>query len=194
MRRHSNFSTPYCRLCHVTGQPNNVTRSHRIGDPECPKLSQADKEYIWASRNEPRVNAVNIADGTEELAHEYGYSDSEQQEGDDNPDQVNIPSDPPANCHTNAVRNMFFRPPETLIPSCNFIAPVPSQILTVFTEAQQPFHIELDSNATVNYIKLDVAKHFNFKICPNSQLSILADGATKLPAVGEIYEQFFRND
>jgi hypothetical protein len=80
------------------------------------------------------------------------------------------------------------------VPSCNFIAPVASQILTVFTEDQQAFHIELDSNATVNYITQDAAKHFNFKICPNSQLSILADGVTKLPAVGEIHEKFFRND
>jgi hypothetical protein len=55
-------------------------------------------------------------------------------------------------------------------------------------------HIELDSNATVNYIRLDAAKALNFTIMPNQQLSILADGITKLPAVGEINETFCRND
>ena len=66
-------------------------------------------------------------------------------------------------------------------------------ILTVFTADKRVIHIELDSNATVNYIKLSAAQHFKFAISPNSQLSALADGITKLPAVGEITETFFRN-
>ena len=40
------LSAPYCCLCHVTGQPDTVTRSHRIGDMKCPKLSDTDKQYI----------------------------------------------------------------------------------------------------------------------------------------------------
>jgi hypothetical protein len=78
--------------------------------------------------------------------------------------------------------------------SCNFIQPVPSQILTAFTRDKQPVHIELDSNATVNYITLVAAKSFGFHISPNSQLSVLADGITKLPAIGEINEIFSRNE
>ena len=78
-------------------------------------------------------------------------------------------------------------------PACNVIHPVPSHILTVFTEDKQVVNIELDSNATVNYIKLVAVQHFNFQISTNSQLSNLADGITKLPAVGEIMETFFRN-
>ena len=77
---------------------------------------------------------------------------------------------------------------------CNFIQPVSSQILTLHTASKQVIHIELDSNATINYIKLHVAKFYNFSIRPNSQLSLLADGITKLPAIGEIHETFFRND
>jgi hypothetical protein len=190
--RRNHFTTPYCRLCHLTGQPDSVTRSHRIGDPECPKLSQADKEYIWSNKRDPRVNAVSAADETEELAQEYGYTDTNLQEEESSQDQVQNHS-----LSTNTdiqITNTTPRPTSTSVPSCNFISPVPSQILTVFTADHQPVHIELDSNATVNYIKLDAAKHFNFKICPNSQLSILADVITKLPAVGEIHETFFRND
>ena len=66
-------------------------------------------------------------------------------------------------------------------------------ILTVFTADKRVIHIELDSNATVNYIKLSAAQHFKFAISPNSQLSTLADGITTLPAVGAITETFFRN-
>ena len=77
---------------------------------------------------------------------------------------------------------------------CNFIQPVSSQILSLHTASKQVIHIELDSNATINYIKLDTAKFYNFAIRPNSQLSLLADGITKLPAIGEIHESFFRND
>ena len=38
------FSSPYCRICRDTRQPDHVVRSHRIGDMACPKLSAADKE------------------------------------------------------------------------------------------------------------------------------------------------------
>ena len=65
------FSSPYCRICHVTGQPDHVVRSHRIGDMACPKLSAADKEYITAQRDNPRVNAITPADASA-IADEYG--------------------------------------------------------------------------------------------------------------------------
>ena len=47
---------------------------------------------------------------------------------------------------------------------CNFIQPVASQILTLHTATEQVIHVELDSNATINYIKLDAAKFYNFAI------------------------------
>ena len=230
----------YCRLCHLTGQPEEVVRSHRLGDMTCPKISQTDKQLIEAARTSPRVNALQPApDTAEQIAELLGYSDEDDLLA---AEQVSIPShyapppqprqearpqlrqdaQPPtrqeARPQTNLTDN---NSPELLrnlaatstssasaaqaheddsgkniqvSPQCNFIQPISSQILTVFTLDKKPVHIELDSNATVNYIRLDAAKAFNFKIVPNSQLSLLADGITKLPAVGEINEVFFRNE
>jgi hypothetical protein len=195
----SSFSSLYCRLCHVTGQPETVVRSHRTGDPECPKLSAADRTYIENQRNPQRLNAISQhTDGRTSLADEYGYDqDLEHEDSSLLDDQVRtqttktIPSpvlsySSPTSIH----RTSSSRP----MASCNFIQPVPSQILTAFTRDKQPVHIELDSNATVNYITLVAAKSFGFHISPNSQLSVLADGITKLLAIGEINEIFSRNE
>ena len=199
MTRQQAFSTPYCRICHLTGQPDSVVRSHRIGDMACPKLSIADKTYIQQQRDQPRVNAVLAEDSADVLADVYGYEDidAEQLQQEDQVKQQLPTTSPlshqsvplPANIHADYSRNTT----TAIQPSCNVIHPVPSHILTVFTEDKKVVNIELDSNATVNYIKLAAAQHFNFKISPNSQLSTLADGITKLPAVGEIMETFFRN-
>jgi len=107
------------------------------------------------------------------------------------PAPATAPTTAPATAHATAHATA---PAPVPAPRCNFIKPVPSQILTVFTQDKRPVHIELDSNATVNYIRIDAAKSFNFHITPNTQLSILADGVTKLPAVGEIKQTFCRND
>ena len=66
------FSSPYCCICHVTGQPDHVVRSHRIGDMACPKLSAADKEYITAQRDNPRVNTITTPADASAIADEYG--------------------------------------------------------------------------------------------------------------------------
>jgi len=215
----------YCRLCHLTGQPEEMVRSHRLGDLSCPKISATDKQLIEASRAQPRVNAIQQAPDTpytNELADMLGYGEEdpvdnlpEDQVSQDHAhtdQQYRQPSGPKSSHFLSRVTeqknipNSTFLPRNTTVPCtsdaaakpqpprCNFIKPVSSQILTVFTQDKQPLHIELDSNATVNYIRLDTAKAFNFSISPNSQLSILADGITKLPAVGEINETFFRND
>ena len=75
-----------------------------------------------------------------------------------------------------------------------YIQPFPSQILTVFLdkESKIPFHIELDSGATVSYIREEEALKYKFTIMPNNQISKLGDGCTKFKAVGEIKTQFFR--
>jgi len=39
---------------------------------------------------------------------------------------------------------------------------VASQILTVFTPDKTPVHIELDSNATINYIRYDTARALTY--------------------------------
>ncbi len=204
------YSVLYCRLCHVTGQPESVIKSHRTGDPTCPKISAADRQYIEATRSAPRLNAMESLpqeDSISAVADIYGYDQEEQGiHCNQQDDQVSIarsvpniklisskithPTCPPLS-RTLPSSN---KPNEEAVPRCNFIQPVPSQILTVFTSDKRPLHIELDSNATVNYIRLDAAKAMNFSITPNQQLSILADGVTKLPAIGEINEVFYRND
>ena len=194
------FSSPYCRICHVTGQPDHVVRSHRIGDMSCPKLSAADKEYILAHRDAPRVNAITAATDSADIADEYGYGYNTEHTSQDNDtyeevsqvpqsSQPHLTSPAPNNNFTTSRSTCWTEPAQ-----CNFIQPVASQILTLQTANKQVIHIELDSNATINYIKMDAARHYNFSIKPNSQLSLLADGITKLPAIGEIHETFFRND
>ena len=76
MTRQQAFSSPYCRICHITGQPDSVVRSHRIGDMACPKLSEADKAYIQQQRDQPRINAIDADESTDSLADVYGYDDS----------------------------------------------------------------------------------------------------------------------
>ena len=196
------FSSPYCRVCHVTGQPDHVVRSHRIGDMACPKLSAADKEYIMAQRDNPRVNAITTANDAAAIADEYGYSHEEAsheyEEGEEVSPIISTSakhsSEPEFNNQYTTASSTYSRTASSKPPAqCNFIQPVSSQILTLSTAKQQVIHIELDSNATINYIKLDAARFYNFPIKPNSQLSLLADGITKLPAIGEIHETFFRN-
>ena len=81
------------------------------------------------------------------------------------------------------------------MPKCGYIEPVQSHILTVFTDKKNevPFHIELDSGATVSYIRESVTRKLNFKIQPNDQLFKLGDGLTKLRAIFEINVNLFRN-
>ena len=81
-----------------------------------------------------------------------------------------------------------------LMNTCNFIQPVPTQTLTVQDKSNNNVHLDLDTGATVSYAKLTTVQALGYKIKPNSQLSNLADGKTKLPAVGEIDEIFYRNN
>ena len=56
----------------------------------------------------------------------------------------------------------------TVNTGLNTLKPVPTQLLTVTDTAGNPFHIELDSAATVNYILLNEAVTCNLNIYPNS--------------------------
>ena len=46
--------------------------------------------------------------------------------------------------------------------------------------------LTLDSGATVSYIRLSVCQKMGLNIRPNGQLAVLAEGETKLPALGEV--------
>ena len=63
--------------------------------------------------------------------------------------------------------------------------PVPSQALTVKYK-NAPFRIDLDSGATVAFIRQDIAMKLNLSINPNGQLALLADKKTQMRSLGEI--------
>ena len=171
---------PFCRMCHVLGMPRHVYTSHYLAQTSCPSLSQRDKQLL-VTRTAQQLNNINLED--DDIAKDYGY---DLEDNDDPQDQVEIDK----KISNSASNSVSF----SLPTSCNFIQPVPTQILSVQDTNNKDVHITLDSGATVSYIKLDIAKSHNFKIRPNSQLSSLGDGQTKLPAIGEIDEHFFRND
>ena len=122
----------------------------------------------------------------EELAEMYGYG-SNVNDSEEVHDQVTLDN------FTQHSSNNFSRTEEI---KCGYIQPEPSQVLTVFRDKQNkiPFHIDLDSGATCNFIRESEAKKFKFKILPNGQVSKLGDGLTKINGIGEINESFFRNN
>lgn len=168
---------PFCRLCHVLGMPKATYTNHYLGQPVCPSISQKDKQ-ILTSRLNQQLGALHVEEDVAEL---YGYEDEAQS----SQEQVKLsPLLHP---------NLSMAPPQSKV-SCNYIEPVPTQILSLKDKNDHDIHITLDTGATVSYIKLEVAKSYNLKIGPNAQLSKLADGKTKMPAIGEIDEHFYRND
>ena len=64
MTRQQAFSSPYCRICHITGQPDSVVRSHRIGDMACPKLSVADKAFNSRGTNHASMPLMQMSPQT----------------------------------------------------------------------------------------------------------------------------------
>ena len=198
---------PFCRICHIAGLPRSVYTSHYLGDAQCRTLSQKDKQQL-ATRTSGQLGAAMAEEEEEEddIAAEYGYSTEEfAQVGQQYKRITSQPSDPTTspvstnpsikvqieNNHVNQDSNSeFFRKEAT----CNFIQPVPAQTLTVKDSNNKNIHMDLDTGATVSYAKLSTVLSHGFKIYPNSQLSNLADGKTKMSAVGEINETFFRNN
>ena len=68
--------------------------------------------------------------------------------------------------------------------ACRIIS-IPSQVFLVSYHSI-PFHITLDSGATVSYMKLEVAIRLGVNIQPNNQLALLADQKTRMSSLGEI--------
>ena len=63
--------------------------------------------------------------------------------------------------------------------------PVPSQALTVKYK-NAPFRVDLDSGATVSFIREDIAMKLKLSIHHNGQLALLADKKTQMRSLGEI--------
>ena len=200
---------PFCRICHIAGLPRSVYTNHYLGDAQCRTLSQKDKHQL-ATRTSGQLGAVTVDEEEEEdIAAEYGYSTEEyaqvgQQSNHQNlqPTPTLAPQSQPESTNptskvqneikkcNQSTNNNIFRKELT----CNFIQPVPAQTLTVKDSNNKNVHMDLDSGATVSYAKLSSVLSHGFKIFPNSQLSNLADGKTKMSAVGEINETFYRNN
>ena len=106
----------------------------------------------------------------EELAEMYGYGQYPQDNGYDEVDSNQV-------LQTLKVTHKTFNPSRSRIHRYGYIQPISSQILTVFFDLKNsiPFHIELDSGATVSYIREDIVRQYNFKILPNTQVSKLGD-------------------
>ena len=70
------------------------------------------------------------------------------------------------------------------------IIPVPSQSFDVKlydqSSSSRKFRIDLDSGATVSFIRLDLAKLLKIDIKPNGQLAILADKQSRMQSLGEV--------
>ena len=177
---------PFCRLCQLSKQPRDIFTSHYVGEDSCPSMSQKDKTQLL-NRTTAQLSNLQLED---DIAAEYGYNSISPNEqvkklSIENNNQFGTDNIMPSNLSHN-----FSDQPA----GCNYIKPVPSQILTLQDKNGKNVHIDLDSGATVSFIKHLTAIDHQFKIKPNNQLSNLADGKTKLPAIGEIDEIFFRNN
>ena len=185
-RDYSSFNKKfYCRMCYLEKCPRKVYTSHNLGDKSCPSVSQRDKSKFNDENKLSTIHDEETVDEDDELAEMFGYScnsnsdsTSTQEEVDKNHNKDDLPK--------------FYRETDA---KCDFIQPVPSQIVTVFEniENTNPVHIDLDSGATLNYCTEQEVVKRGFKVYPNGQLSKLGDGITSIKAVGEIHETFFRN-
>ena len=144
----------YCRFCFLEKKPKNVYTSHNFGDQKHCSISQRDRQTFIENAKMANIQDEDDSELDEdELAELYGYgknlSDHDEDE-DDN--QVLKRSE-------KCSKSKLFRNSA----KCSYIKPVPSQILTVFKEQnKKPFHIDLDSGATCNYIRESEAIKHNF--------------------------------
>ena len=70
-------------------------------------------------------------------------------------------------------------------PTLRRLTPIPSQILSLMHK-DKPFHITLDTGATVSFIRKSYAELHGLPIKPNNQLALLADDKTRMASLGEI--------
>ena len=195
-RSSTNQSSPFCRVCHLSGLGKPVYTSHYLGQTSCPSLSDKDKQLL-TSRIGQQLGAINLDDEETEddIAQEYGYSQDDVHETENEQvKKINIPKESIVKIE-NTTKDYDLKDNYNFSSNltCNYIQPIPTQTLTVQDSNNKNVHLDLDSGATVSYAKLSTVQAHGFKIKPNSQLSNLADGKTKLMSLGEINETFSRN-
>ena len=196
----TNQSPPFCRICHLAGLSKTVYLSHYIGQPSCPTLSDKDKQML-TTRIGQQLGAISLEDDQDEASEilkEYGYGVDDcdaQQSSNEQVKKVYFSGNLEKNIENNKTININQNENNSNFStaSCNFIEPIPTQCLTVQDSNNRTVNLDLDTGATVSYAKLSIVKAHGFTIRPNSQLSNLADGKTKLISLGEIDEIFHRN-
>ena len=160
--------------------PKEVYTGHNFADENCTQVSKQDRDRLMERSKLSNIQETGEAsEDEEEIAQMFGYDDGQSHEVKEKID--NKPS------------HDFSR---TDSAKCSYIKPMPSQILTMYRDPLNkiPIHIDLDSGATLSYIReSEVIKH-KFKRHPNGQMSKLGDSVTKIKAIGEIHETFFRNN
>ena len=174
----------YCRLCFRSNKPRDVYTSHNFGDEKCSEISNQDRLRMIET-----LKLSNIQEqepdfiDEDELAEMHGYSATLTDEDEVKSNNLdNVSPSPKLSRNDVSAR-------------CSYIKPVPSQILTMYQDSTEkiPIHIDLDSGANLNFCRESEVLKCGFKIFPNGQTSSLGDGITKIKAVGEIHEYFFRN-
>ena len=172
----NNSNNKFCRLCHTSRRPRSVVTTHEIGDLDCPSLSERDKNAlrIKGIATAP-VLATPMTEEEElaEIARAHGYDDNQP--------------------GFNTELGQSLNNDQVHLSPTNYIAPVPSQILTLY-QNEKVIHLDLDSGSWVSCVKADFVTEMNWKIYPNGQLAKLADNKTVLKSVGEIHETFTRNN
>ena len=163
--------------------PRNVFTSHDLGDDKCTQLSYQDKKKFKETYKLNAFTNETESSSEEDISAQFGYDKNEPKDKEDEVKDDN-------NC---ALSNELLN--RIKLPSCNYIKPVPSQLLTVYADVQNriPIHIELDSGASLNYCEENIVLKLGFRINYNKQVSKLGDGITKIMSVGEINEVFYRN-
>ena len=177
----------YCRMCWLEGHPREIFTGHNFGEQSCISISDKDRRVMNEANKLSNIQeSEDIEYDEDELAEMHGYSGHHAQEAGE---EVKI------NSSDNIDSKSFSRQTEA-VAEMKYLKPVNSQILTVYKEKEnhQPIHIDLDSGATLNYCVESVVLKHGFKMLPNGQLSKLGDGITKMKAIGEIHETFYRGN
>ncbi len=177
---------PFCRLCQLSNQPRHIFTSHYLGDDSCPTISDKDQNQL-VERASAKFNHLQLEETS--IENEYGYDPLPNQPENEQVDNISKILNK-NNLSPNKESVNFSNDDNT----CNFIKPVPAQVLTLQDTNGNNIHIDLDTGATCSYVKYDAVKRHNFIMKANTQQSNLADGVTKMSAIGEIEETFFRND
>ena len=176
----------YCRMCFHEGLPREIFSSHNLGDQRCTSISHRDRMMLTGNNRLANIAVEDEeVDEDDELAEMFGYSGINDNTESSTGGEVNLTK------NNNISSSSLSREPDGEL---KYIKPVPSQILSLFSDEENkvPIHIDLDSGATLNYCLESEVKKYGFKMLPNSQMSKLGDGHTKLKAIGEINEIFYR--